>query len=68
MRDTGEISEGKAADITIFDFNEIKGFEDYNNSTLAPVGIRHVILNGKAAVRDGKPCDGKHGRVVRYRG
>lgn len=68
IKDTGEISEGKTADITIFDFNEIKGFEDYNNPKLAPVGIRYVILNGKAAVRDGKPCVGKYGRVVRHRG
>lgn len=66
MKDQGEISRGKSADITIFDFNGIKGFEDYNNSTLSPIGIEHVVLNGRIAVRDGKPCEEKHGEVVRY--
>lgn len=68
IKDRGELTPGKAADITIFDFNEINGFEDYNNSTLPPVGIKHVILNGKIAVRDGKPCMGSHGRVIRHKG
>lgn len=66
IRDIGELSTGKTADITVFDFNEITGFEDYNHSTLPPVGIKHVILNGKIAVKDGKACLGSYGRVVRY--
>lgn len=66
IRDVGEISEGKTADITIFDFNEITGFEDYNNSTLPPIGIKYVILGGKAAVKNGKPCAGSCGRVIKY--
>jgi N-acyl-D-amino-acid deacylase len=67
IKDVGELSTGKIADITIFDFSEITGFEDYNNSTLPPIGIKHVILNGKIAVRDGKPCIESYGRVVRYK-
>lgn len=66
MKDIGELSVGKAADITIFDFSEIAGFEDYKNSTLSPVGIKHVVLGGKAAVREGRVCTGNHGRVIRY--
>jgi N-acyl-D-amino-acid deacylase len=66
IKDIGELSPGKTADITIFDFNEITGFEDYINSTLAPIGIKHVILRGKAAVRDGKPCRESYGRVIKY--
>lgn len=65
INDIGELSAGKIADITIFDFNKIIGFEDYNNSALPPSGIEHVILSGKLAVKDGKPCIQSHGRVVR---
>lgn len=65
LQDIGELSAGKTADITIFDFKEIKGFEDYNNSSLPPIGIKHVILDGEIAVKDGLPCMEKHGRVIR---
>lgn len=66
IQDIGELSTGKTADITIFDFNEINGFEDYGNSTLPSVGIKHVILGGKIAVKDGAPCMESNGGV-RYR-
>ncbi len=66
FQNIGELSIGKLADITIFDFNEITGFEDYNNSTLPPIGIKHVILSGNIAVRDEKPCAENYGSVVRY--
>lgn len=66
IRDKGELSPGKSADITVFDFNRIEGYEDYNNSTLPPIGIEHVVLNGRIAVRDGKPCEGKCGVLLRH--
>ncbi|MHB1392573.1 MAG: N-acyl-D-amino-acid deacylase family protein [Clostridia bacterium] len=66
IQDIGELSIGKIADIAIFNFNEIIGFEDYNNSTLPPIGIKHVILRGKIAVKDEKPCMGNYGRVIEY--
>ncbi len=66
MKDRGEISQGKSADITIFDFKRIEGYEDYKNSTLPPIGIEHVVLNGRITVRDGKPCEGKYGEIIRY--
>lgn len=67
IKDIGELSTGKRADITIFDFNEINGFEDYNNSTLPPIGIKHVILGGKIALKDEKPCMESYGRVIKYK-
>jgi len=66
IRDRGELAPGKSADITVFDFEAIKGFEDYSNSTLAPIGIEYAVINGKVAVRDGRPYPGKYGEVVRY--
>lgn len=61
----GELAVGKAADITIFNFNEIKGYEDYRNPSRAPEGIKHVILNGKLAVYEGALCNGYNGRMLK---
>lgn len=66
IKDIGELSKGKRADITIFDFSAIEGFEDYSNPTLPPAGIKQVLLGGKIAVRDGKPCIENHGRIIRH--
>jgi N-acyl-D-amino-acid deacylase len=65
IKGIGQLKAGFAADITIFDFNKIKGYEDYGNSTLPPAGIRHIVLGGKLAVKDGAPCGESHGRVIR---
>lgn len=65
MKEIGELSVNKIADITIFDFNEIKGYEDYNNPTKNPFGIKHVILNGKVAVRNGSICKGTYGKILK---
>ncbi|MGH4139232.1 N-acyl-D-amino-acid deacylase family protein [Clostridium sp.] len=65
LSDIGELAVGKTADITIFDFKEIKGFEDYFNPTKAPIGVKFVVLNGKIAVKDGLVCKSKYGKVYR---
>lgn len=64
-KDIGEISVGKTADITIFDFNEITGYEDYRNPTKAPKGIKYVVLNGKLAVYKGSVCNDYNGRILK---
>lgn len=65
LKDIGELAVGKTADIVLFDLKEIKGFEDYFNPTMAPVGIKFVILNGKVAVRDCAVCESGFGKVYR---
>ena len=65
LKDIGEIALGKTADIVLFDFKKIKGFEDYYEPTKAPIGAKYVILNGKIAVRDGVVCKGSYGKVYR---
>lgn len=64
LKDIGELSLGKTADITIFDLNEIKGFENYRNPTQKPQGIRHVILNGKIAVMNKNIIKDNYGKVL----
>lgn len=63
LKDIGEIALGKTADIVLFDFKEIKGYENYYEPTKAPVGIKFVVLNGKIAVRDSVVCESCYGKV-----
>jgi N-acyl-D-amino-acid deacylase len=64
LDDTGELAVGKNADITIFDFDEITGYEDYQNKTRSPKGIKYVLVNGKLAMENGIVTNGKYGRAL----
>lgn len=66
FKDIGELSIDKTADITVFDFNEVTGYEDYKNPAKMPAGIKHVILNGKFAVKNKNVCKGCYGKVLKY--
>lgn len=65
LKDIGEIKEGKNADIIIFDFNEIEGYEDYNNKSKSPKGIKYVIVNGKLSMDNELILSSKNGDVIR---
>jgi N-acyl-D-amino-acid deacylase len=65
LKDIGEISLNKTADITIFGLNEIVGFENYKDPTQKPEGIKHVILNGKIAMMNKKIIKGSYGKIHR---
>jgi N-acyl-D-amino-acid deacylase len=64
LDNTGELAVGKNADITIFDFDEITGYEDYQNKTRSPKGIKYVLVNGKLAMENGIVTNGKYGRAL----
>jgi N-acyl-D-aspartate/D-glutamate deacylase len=65
MIDRGAIAAGMAADITVFDPATITDRATYEEPTLVSEGIRHVIVNGVMALRDGKPTGERSGRVLR---
>ncbi len=52
----GFIREGYAADIVIFNPETVSCAADFTRPTLEPQGIEHVMVNGRALVRDGKWC------------
>jgi N-acyl-D-aspartate/D-glutamate deacylase len=52
--DRGRIAEGKAADITIFDPATVRDRSTYTQPQLLSEGVVHVLVNGKAVIRDGK--------------
>lgn len=65
LKDVGEIKEGKNADITIFDLNEIEGYEDYKNKSKRPKGIKYVIVNGRLSIDNELILLSKNGKVIR---
>ena len=67
MKEIGQLAVNRTADIILFDYDAITGYEDYRNPTRKPEGIRHVILNGKIAVRDGSVCEGSYGRALEFK-
>ena len=52
------------ADITIFDPATIRDVATFEDPKHYAEGIRHVLVNGKAVVRDGKMTDERPGRPV----
>ena len=52
LRDRGEIARGKFADLVLLDPNRAGDTASYRNPISLPVGILHVVVNGRMAVRD----------------
>ena len=65
FKNRGLIKEGYVADITIFDFNEVKDNATYDSWDLPPDGIHHVLVNGQLTVKDGKHLKVKNGKILK---
>ena len=71
LQDRGILRPGMAADITVFDPNTIRDFATFEDPNHYSVGVRYVLVNGRAVIYDGKITDERPGRVLRgpgYRG
>ncbi len=64
MVDRGLIAAGMAADLTVFDPKTVIDRATYENPALPPEGIRHVLVNGKFAWRDGVATGAKAGDLL----
>lgn len=64
MSDRGLIALGMAADLAIFDPNTIVDRATYENPALPSEGIKHVIVNGRVALKDGVSTDVRAGRAL----
>src|SRR5262249_53333872 len=51
----GLIAAGMAADVTVFDAKTIADHATFEQPTLPSEGVRFVIVNGRVALRDGRP-------------
>lgn len=67
LTDRGLVREGCWADLVVFDPETVADRSTYADPLQGPVGIRHVLVNGEAAVRDGVHTGTTVGRVLRHR-
>jgi N-acyl-D-amino-acid deacylase len=63
--DRGRIAEGLAADIIVFDPNEVVDKATFATPHEHSAGIRHVIVNGVQVLADGKFTGKRPGKVLR---
>jgi N-acyl-D-amino-acid deacylase len=64
LANRGMIAPGLAADIAVFDLESMADRSTYDEPVDYPVGVRHVIVNGRVAVEDGQPTGVRSGRML----
>ncbi|MFF0430248.1 amidohydrolase family protein [Streptomyces sp. NPDC004520] len=65
LPDRGLVREGYVADLVLFDPTTVASGATYENPRTLPVGIPHVLVDGKFVVEDGRRTDTLAGRSVR---
>jgi dihydroorotase len=66
MRDKGRIRVGADADLVVFDATRVRDRSTYENAAQYSEGMRYVLVNGVAVVRDAALAEGTMpGRAVR---
>ena len=65
IQDRGVLREGMYADIVVFDPNTVIDNATYEEPHRLSAGIRDVLVNGVAVVRNGQHTGAKPGRAVR---
>ena len=68
LRDRGLIKEGLQADITVFDFENVRSLCTYENDARPayPEGIPYVIVNGVPVIDDNQLTGALPGKVLRH--
>ena len=61
----GEIREGWAADLVVFDPATVGDTATFDAPHAYPTGMTHVMVNGHLVVRDGATTDERGGQVLR---
>jgi N-acyl-D-aspartate/D-glutamate deacylase len=65
LHDRGVLKPGLWADVVVFDPATVSDRATFEQPHQVSVGIRDVLVNGVAVVRNGKHTGAKPGRVVR---
>jgi N-acyl-D-aspartate/D-glutamate deacylase len=65
MTDRGFLAVGMAADVTVFDPATVIDRATFEQPTLPSEGIRHVLVNGRLALRDGEVTSERAGRALK---
>lgn len=64
LQDRGTLKVNNIADITVFDFNEIKDMSTFIHSPVKPVGINHVFIAGNPELLNDVRTENKKGRIL----
>ncbi len=67
LEDRGRLKVGNVADVVVFDPNTIQDHATYERPHQLSTGVSYVAVNGKLAIREGKPTGAANGRIVRGR-
>ncbi len=67
IADRGRLKPGYYADVVVFDPATIQDHATFANSHKLSTGVADVMVNGRFALRDGKPTGAPTGRYVRGR-
>ncbi len=65
LHDRGTLATGKAADIVVFDPNEVRDRATYLAPCQQASGVSHVFVNGVAVLTNGRETNSRPGRVLR---
>ena len=65
LKNRGRIQKGNAADIVIFDYQNIKDNAEYTDPHRYPDGIPYVIVNGEIVINEGEHTGAMPGKVIR---
>lgn len=68
LPDRGVIRAGAVADLVVFDAGAIIDRSTWAEPALYAEGVRHVLIGGQFALRDGKVTERRLGRFIRYSG
>ncbi|HUQ68346.1 MAG TPA: serine hydrolase, partial [Planctomycetaceae bacterium] len=63
--DRGRIAEGLAADVIVFDYDQLTDKATFDKPSAVSEGMKHVFVNGRAVLKDGRFTGQKPGRVLR---
>jgi N-acyl-D-amino-acid deacylase len=64
LSDRGLLVTGRAADVTVFDPDNLADQSSWDDGRVSPSGISHVIVNGQVVVDGGVPTGRLPGRIV----
>ena len=65
LADRGILREGAAADITVFDPEEVRDCSEFTDSVKAPEGIHYVLVGGNVVLQNGRSMECRTGGVLK---
>jgi dihydroorotase/N-acyl-D-amino-acid deacylase len=65
LHDRGVVREGAYADLVVFDPSTVADVATYTDPVRYPIGIDHVVVNGRPAIVDGAETGERPGRLLR---